>query len=228
MELSRTYRLLPVLAALTLTSCSTINRETAYEGASGSAYVVVVADGMIVNGSQSYSFAFQKIEAEKQTFQPEIFSVAFSGMGTMEGDEFKKPDTLHTPLRFGGKGVLPGDYALIARYDHASYGYANSLNSNCFSLGTRVFRIRPGQVNVIYAGDVKGNASGDLSDLVQQTQTVLSGYPKISAPLAFADSIGTVVFETKEKTFLGGPMCKATGVTSYAPTAAARAGSGSP
>lgn len=198
-----------------LAGCSTISRETAYDGSAGAAFALVAADGMVVNGSQTYIFGFQRIDLEKQAFLPDLFSVQFSGLGTLEGNEFKKPETLSTTLRFGGKAVVPGDYALIARTDMASYGYSSSTQVNCFSQGTAVFRIREGRVNVIQAGHVRGGGATDRKDLERQAATVLSGYPNMSAPVTLAESAGRVAFETKEKNFLGVEMCKGTGVVSY-------------
>src|SRR5689334_21591812 len=131
-----------------VSGCSTISRETAYDGSAGGAFALVAADGMVANGSQTYLFGFQRIDLDKQTFLPEMFSVEFSALGTLGGNEFKKPDTLQTTLRFGGKPTVPGDYALVTRTDMASYGYSNSTQVNCFSKGTTVFRIREGRVNV--------------------------------------------------------------------------------
>jgi hypothetical protein len=203
-----------VLAA-SVSGCSTISRETAYDGSVGSAFALVAADGMVVNGSQSYSFGFQRIDLDKQTFLPDIFSVQFSGMGTLEGNEFKKPESLKTTVRFGGKAVLPGDYALITRTDVASYGYSTSIHVNCFSQGTPVFRIREGRVNIIPAGHIRGDGSIGHTDLEHQAAAVLSSYPNVSAPVTVSESAGRVAFETKEKNFVGAEMCKGTAVVSY-------------
>lgn len=207
--------LMCLVMVASVSACSTISRETAYDGAGDNAYTVVAADGMRVNGSQSYSFLFQKFDVDARQFQPETFSVNFSGMGTIEGNEFKKPETLTTTLRFGGRDASPGDYALIARIDNAAYGYSQSTNVNCFSLGTAVFRIRAGHVNVLDAGNVRESRGFTREEIEKQAATVLAGYPLISAPLAFAEPVGTVVFEANDKNFLGVKMCKGSGVVSF-------------
>jgi hypothetical protein len=208
-------RVFMCLAAASVSACSTISKETAYDGSPTGAFAVVVADGMVVNGSQSYSFGFQRIDLDKQAFLPDLYYVQFSGMPALEGNEFKKPDSLSTTLRFGGRAVLPGDYALIARTDLAAYGYSSSTQVNCFSKGTTVFRIRAGHVNLIDAGHVREAASADRVTLEKQAAVVLSAYPKISAPTAIAEPVGRVAFATGQKNFLGVEVCQGTAITSF-------------
>jgi hypothetical protein len=208
-------RALACVLATMVAGCSTVSRDMAFDTAGGAALALVAADGMIANGSQSYSFTFQRMGTGQQAFLPDIFSINFSGLGPIEGNEFKKPEQLHTTLRFGGLAVPPGEYALISRIDSASYGMSNSTVVNCFSEGAAVFRIHKGRVNIIPAGHVKGAGSIDGAIVQPQVATVLAGYPNITAPIAFADIVGSTKFKTG-KNILGGELCKGTAVVSFA------------
>jgi hypothetical protein len=212
MEAMKIRVLACTLAALA-TGCSTINRETTFESTAGEAFVLIVADGMRINGSESYLFNLQKMEADKPVFLPDIVGVYFSGMGAIEGSEFKKPETLSTTQRFGGKPASPGDYALISRIDSAAAGYSSSSTVNCYAEGAPIFRLSAGHVNVITPGSVRKDASVDGAALRQQVAAVLAGYPKVTAPIGFAEVVGQVAFKTTKR--LAAEVCKGSEVLSY-------------
>lgn len=209
-------QLLVLLAALALAGCNSVTRDIAFDGKSEAAFALLAADGMPVTGSQSFQFFFQKVDLSTSTFSKDGFSILFDGMGTIGGDEFSKPDHLKTTLRYGGKAVPAGDYALFSRNDYASYGMSNSTLVNCYSLGSLVLRLRPGTINIIAVGSVRDRATVEPLKIDSQVTDVLAGYHNMSAPTALAVPIGSLSFETKRNIF-GSEICQSAGAFHFIP-----------
>ncbi len=198
-----------------MSGCSSIDRDIAFDGAPDKAFLLVAADGMDISGTRSYLFEFRKVNLAASTLLDSRIAVNFSGMGPIEGDEFDKPEQLKTLVRFGGKPVTPGDYALTSRYDFTSLGTLNTTDVHCFALGAPVFHIHEGGINIVPAGNVGG---GTLHEeiLPSQVSAVMANYPKMTAPLFSADLIGAIVFKT-EPGLLGNQACNLSGPFKFMP-----------
>jgi hypothetical protein len=195
-----------VLALITgacLAGCATVDQNTAFDGNSGNAFALVVADKVPERGARSYTFVFSRVDMQSSTFLPEWFSVVFdAGAGTFVVDELKKPAGVDTTLRFGGHAVAPGDYAYAARRDLQG----NLLTENCYSEGAQVFRVVAGKTNVISLGDMLNETSTDSTAALDQGAKVLTAYPNINAPLGLAQQVGTIAFKTTKS--LGQEVCR--------------------
>jgi phage tail tape-measure protein len=120
-------------------------------------------------------------------------------------------------MRFGGKPLPAGNWALISRSDSQSTGNFTNVMVNCYALGTRVVRVEPGVVNLISVGAVGGGrgAAGD-AEVVDQARQVLAGYPGIAAPVKPVVEVGTVGFATG-KGLLGQKNCQITEAGRFVP-----------
>lgn len=213
------------LVALGMGGCATISKETAFDGAQGGAFVMLAGDGMRINGSESFSFSFRKVDLQAGKFLDDSFNVFFSEMPALKGDEFTKPETVQTTLRFAGKQVRHGDYALVSRTDTTAYGYVSNTNVSCFSLGSYVFRIPERSIVLIPVGHVKDAATADPDTIVKLGASVLTSYPKMTAPQTMAEPVGKVTFTTT-KGMLGGETCIPEGAISIAAPAAVSSAAG--
>jgi hypothetical protein len=195
--------------------CPTVSRDMVFQSAPDTAFALVVADGMTINGSESYDFNFQRVDLQASQFLQDRFTVTFSGMGPIEGNEFRKPEGMETTLRFGGRSAPPGAYALVSRVDRASYGPSTSTRVNCFSLGATVFDVRAGAVNLIPGGNVRRPAPTLRPD-PEQAADVLRGYPGVTAPIAPTEVLGGVTFATGRSAF-GAETCNPSGALTFTP-----------
>jgi uncharacterized protein YceK len=195
-----------VLALITsacLAGCATVDQNTAFDGSSGGAFAVVVADNVPEWNNGSYTFVFSRVDMQTSTFQPEWFSIVFdAGVGTFVVHELKKPASVDTTLRFGGHAVTPGDYAYAARKDLQG----SVVWEKCFSEGAPVFRIVAGKTNVIPLDDVRDVTGTDPMAALDKGAKVLAAYPKISAPLELAQQVGSIAFKTTK--YLGQEVCR--------------------
>lgn len=208
-------RILTGLVALGMSGCATISKDTAFDGAQG-AFVLVAGDGMGVNGSESFTFAFRRVDLYGGKLLADGFSVQFSGMRALGGDEFAKPDAVKTTLRFGGKPVRHGDYALMSRTDFTTSGSATSTNVHCYSTGAAVFRIAPKTISILSVGHVTDGPRTELDTILKYSAAVLASYPKMTAPQAPAEAVGQITFETK-KGVIGGDTCIPEGAITATP-----------
>lgn len=203
------------LTAFLVVGCSSVHRDTAFSEKSDKAFVLLAADGMPVTGSLSYSFAFQRVDLARAVVLDSYVTISFDGMA-LGGDEFSKPDSMKTLVRFGGRAVPAGDYALMGRFDTATYGTFVQNTINCFSLGAAVFHLEPGRIAVVAAGNVRGRGPIDVSALPAQIGQVLGGYPQMTAPVAVALPAGVVTFKTG-KSLLGTEVCQMQDGFSFTP-----------
>ncbi|MGA6181689.1 hypothetical protein ACPEH1_11265 [Stenotrophomonas sp. NPDC077421] len=182
---------LAVITSAVLGGCATVDRNTTFDGSDGNAFVLVAADNVPDRGVSSHSFVFSRVDLQSSTFLPEWFSITFDGgAGTFVVDELKKPEGLNTTLRFGARSVVPGDYAYAARRDLQG----NLQTEHCYAKGAGVFRIVAGKTNVISLGDVLNDMGSDPDVALDQGATILTAYPKISAPLVQAQQVGSITF----------------------------------
>jgi hypothetical protein len=201
---------------LALAACSTVSRDEAFLGVGDGAYVLVAADNMPITGSQDHSYTFQRVNLSTSSFEREFFTVTFSGMGTMSGNEFRKPETLQTTVRFGGKAAPAGDYALINHRQMTTYGTATSTNIHCYSLGAAVFRLHEGVINIVPVGPLPLVRAGDLE---AQVAEVMAGYPSMTASRQMAEMVGSARFETGR--WLGQQTCNTRDGFTFTPTTSA-------
>lgn len=209
-------RILISLLALGMSGCASISKNTAFDGTQGGAFVLVAGDGIRVNGSESFTFGFRKVDLQGGKLLADSFSVHFSGMPTLQGDELAKPDSVNTTLRFAGKQVRHGDYALVSRTDFTALGYSTSTNVHCYSQGAAVFRIAPRTISVISVGHVSDGPTTELDVILRYAAAVLGNYPKMTARQAAAEAVGQIKFETK-KGMLGGDTCIPEGAIAVTP-----------
>jgi hypothetical protein len=120
-------------------------------------------------------------------------------MPALEGNEFTRPKELQTTVRFGGKSVVAGDYALLTRTDTAAYGYVSNTNVNCYALGAAVYRITEGSIALVPVGHIDGNVRPDVATLQSQAAAVLTNYPKMAAPQVTAQLLGSIKFGTEKR-----------------------------
>ncbi len=184
-----------VLAALLATgACSTMSRETVFDGAEpGVGLAVIVADGMPtgLTTSDSYIFIFRRVDLTTSTFQPETIFMSFEPYAAIASRELRKPPELQTSVRFGSARAAAGDYALVQRLDRRPV----LGTDHCYTLGSRVFRVEPGKVSIVAVGSVNAPTRVYPEAVEKQVRAVLGGYSKITAPLAMAAEMGTLRFE---------------------------------
>lgn len=171
-------------AALVLMVCAPLSSAQA----PGEAFVMVATDALTTASNEGYSFAFQRIDLATLTIaadQPVI--VTFTGMGG--GDEFRRPQSLRTTMRFGGQALPPGDYALIARTRRTS-GRSTTDVATCYSYGAPVFRMTADVVSVVPEDEFAA------AEARRDVQTLLEAHPTIAAPVASAELVGHVSFAT--------------------------------
>ena len=203
------------MAVLLVAGCSSVHRDTEFSEKSDKAFVLLAADGMPVTGSLGYSFAFQRVDLAKAVALDSYITISFDGMA-LGGDEFSKPDDMKSLVRFGGRAVPAGDYALMGRFDTATYGTFVQNTVNCFSLGAAVFHLEPGRIAVVAAGNVRAREPIDAASLPAQIGKVLGGYPKMTAPVTVAPPSGIVTFKTG-KSLLGAEICQMQDGFSFTP-----------
>jgi hypothetical protein len=200
---------------LLVAGCSSVHHDMAFSEKSDKAFVLLAADGMPVTGSLGYSFAFQRVDLAKAVALDPYIRISFDGMA-LGGDEFSKPDSMKTLVRFGGRVMPAGDYALMGRFDTATYGMSVQNTVNCFSLGAAVYHLEPGKIAVVAAGNVRAREPIDASVLPAQIGQVLGGYPQMAAPVAVAVPTGVVTFKTG-KSLLGTEVCQMQDGFSFTP-----------
>lgn len=213
--------------ALALAACSTtVSKDESFSaGAPGQAYVLVVTDTSLREGGRE-TFDFHRVDLPSSTFVPRQWvSVWFaeSTMTTARANEFRKPQPLaQTPLRFGGRKLAAGEYALTMVGSRSSA----IAFSNCYSKGAPIYRFREGTINIVRLGrpaDIASSLSGaavpvdvrDPAALDAQVAQVLAGYPNMAAPRALATPIGYARFDPGQ-TWMGEPACSTSdGFTFY-------------
>ena len=202
---------LALVTSSLLAGCSTIDQNTAMDSTKGDAFALVVADNLVQREAGSYTFVFSRVDLSTSTFMPEWFAVIFdAGAGTFVVDELKKPASMDTELRFGGKVVASGDYAYVAMKNLKGY----SELENCFSQGAPVFRIAAGKTNIIPLSGLRGPGTADPKVALAQSTMVLAGYPKLNSAQEFAPQVASITFVTAK--VLGREVCRTRDVKNFA------------
>ena len=198
-------------AALALAACTTtVSRDEAFSAGTGQSYVLIAGDGMPTEGVETHDYKFQRVDMASSTFQREYVYVRFGDTQVSGGgNEFEKPATMAAaPVRYAGRKIAPGEYALVSHHRYKSLGTMAMSNVNCYSRGAAIYRFREGAINIVRLGrgyDVAGFVSGaasvvevpDPAALRAQVTEVLAGYPEMNAPTAVAKLLGTATFESR-------------------------------
>ena len=208
------------LLALTLCACASTRGEEGFAGSPGRSFLLLGADGMDTDGKRGFTFVFRKLDMKSAEFLKENLSIEFSGSGPVRGTEFAKPETLKTSLRFGGRQVTPGDYALISLVERAS-DLPGGVSATCFNDGAPVFHIVEGRINIIAGGNVAGPRGPSESRVEDEATRMLKSHPGYSAPAANTRAFGSVTFDiTGARTTTGraaAANCKALGRHQFKP-----------
>ena len=211
--------LMPILA-LMLSACAGTRAEPGFAVAPGRSFILVGADGMDAQGKRGFTFVFRKLDMKSAEFLKEDLRIEFVGSGAVRETEFAKPESLKTSLRFGGRQVTPGDYALISLVERAS-DLPGGVSATCFSDGAPVFHIVEGQISIIAAGNVAGPRGPSESRVEDEATRMLKSHPGYSAPAANIRAFGSVTFDiTGARTTTGraaNANCKALGRHQFKP-----------
>lgn len=197
--------------ALAIAACTTtVSRDEAFSAGTGQSYVLIVGDGMPTEGVETHDYKFQRVDMATSTFLREYVYVRFGDTQVSGGgNEFEKPATMAaSSVRYAGRKIAPGDYALVLHDRLKSLGTMAMNNINCYSRGAAIYRFREGTINIVRLGrgyDVAGFVSGaasvvevtDPAALEAQVTEVLAGYPAMTAPPGVAKLLGTARFETR-------------------------------
>jgi hypothetical protein len=186
--------------ALALSACSTVSQDTALDPQGTEAFVMVATDGRSLSPSETLTYTFRQINVGNSTFTRQHASVFFNNVGPGAQTEFRAADGAAVTLRFGGRALPPGDYALISRTTSRSAPGAQLENTTCYSEGAVVFRMRPGVINLVHTAGPAGLASAR-----REAAMVLQNYPNMTAPVEPAEAIGTATFNTTQ--WLGRELC---------------------
>jgi hypothetical protein len=159
-------------------------------------FVLIAADGIPADNRTSFRYTFRQVDVASKTFLSESFTVSFSSKGSGE-DELKRPKQLQTTMRFAGKKVPAGDFALVSITTRARNGRHRHDGVKCFSLGTMIYSLRGNQVSVVPIAPSRSGSSSAYSDAASDVSTILAQYPKLSSkPAAVADVIGSITFDS--------------------------------
>lgn len=186
------------ILAFALAGCSSVKRDAVFTASDDRAFVLLTADSKpgstISSGTTIYMF--RQVDPESSAFLNEWIRIVFAKF-EFDSDELQEPAGLQTTHRFAGVEAPEGDYALISRHDLNG----QSRKQTCYSLGTTVFRVRKGRVNVL-------SVNQKLSERISGGRTVLpiarefiGGYPGITAPLEWSHPVSNIIFATENRRF---------------------------
>jgi len=193
------YRVfLAAVMTAALAGCNTIDTKTAFDGRAGGAFLVVAADGLSSKWTDNHIYSFRGVDLATSTFKDEWVMVRYYGSPTTGNNEFVKPATMATTMRFAGQLMPAGDYALVAKNNETNTGASLSVFETYFSEGAQVVRVADGKTNVIVMGGREGLMGGDESTAMAQTAELMKAYPNFTAPQAIVQPLGTITFESKK------------------------------
>lgn len=196
-------RLFVLLATATLGACASTSREMAFHEDDESAFLLVAMEPGQGSGAQGYEFLFQRVDIETSKFEKDGVSVYFSQTSRrIEGDELDTPQDLETRLRFGGKRVPRGDYAIVMRYE----SFGQDTRGNCYSLGTPVYELRAGTLNLVLSAPARG-PDLDRAAVLALARRIVAGYPNLTAPMRHPNIVAVVTFDALEDA-LGAQTCR--------------------
>lgn len=191
-----------------------------FAGAAGESYLVVATDSVLPEG-KTETFTFQQVDVASLTFLPTYVRVSF-GPRADAGDNFHAPVAIAaSPMRFAGRRVSPGDYALV---------YVSNKNGgvsfHCYSEGAPIYRFQEGVISVVRQGDASDVATSvcraavaahaaEPEMLQLQVRTVMANYPEMTARLVVAPLLGTAWCEPGNSSVPGTP-CTANDTFTFA------------
>jgi len=179
-----------------LIGCSAISHDIRFDGTTGTSFAMVVLDDVPTRDTGKISFGFQRVDFSKSIFLPDTFEVIFPNPGLLEGNEFKKQDQMITTLRFAGKAVTPGDYALVYRLNSEMNDGRLFVDITCYSLGAVVYRFNAGKINIFPIVDIGTKSRITRASVESQVRTLLENYPNVSAPVNFSEAVGAATFKS--------------------------------
>jgi len=203
-----------ILAAVAA-GCSSFSHDTVYSGGPGTAFLLVVEDAQPASDGK-FDYWFRRVNAAKNGFDKETKAVAFNGLHDLPNDELARPPGLATTLRFAALPLSPGDFALTKRF---SSGYTEQGETDffvCYALGSAVYRIQEGAINVVPTGERRDGSGHDADTIKAQVAAVLATFPKLSAPVVVPDVIGVITFKS-DTNLLGNPTCDPDGPVTFTP-----------
>jgi len=193
---------------LALAGCATApDRSESFEASSAHAYVLT---GVPLDANETHTLSFRRVDMTTTTFQDKIVSIR---VGIDSGDVWKrapKDRSEADAMRFGGRRLPPGDYALVEHSVSRFDGISTNIYVNCYSMGAPIYRLQQGAINVMLLerfvpgwiqkalGPV-GRRERDTAALQAATDRFLGRYPNLTAPRVVIEAIGAARFETAEK-----------------------------
>lgn len=194
---------------LTLAGCATApDRTETFEGSSAHAYVLA---GIPLDANESHTLSFRRVDMTTTTFQDKIVYIR---VGPNSADRWKGvPEDRDeaAAMRFGGRRLPPGDYALVAHSVSRFDGVTTTTEYvNCYALGAPIYRLQQGAINLMLlkrfvpgwlskALVTIGTRERDTAPLQAAADRFLAGYPNLTAPRVVVDPIAAARFETAEK-----------------------------
>jgi len=196
--------------ALALAACSAItapsHRDVAFSGRPGRAYLLVAAGPPEAINYARYggveTYVFERVDLASAKFLREYVFVARDDSSEPKKgprDEFLKPETMVTsPFKFLGRSVATGEYALVEYVTRTEF----VVHTDCFTLGSPVYRLQDGAINVVPVGSA---AHVQPEMLKEQAEQLMKGYPAMAAPVVVAERLGLATYDTKQ--VLGKKTC---------------------
>jgi hypothetical protein len=194
--------------------------QKSFAGGAGESYVVVATDGVLPEG-KTETFTFQQVDVATQAFLSRYERISFASPADAGGN-FQTPATMAAAsMRFAGRRVTPGDYALV--YVSNPDG---GVSFHCYSEGAPIYRFREGAISIVRQGTPAGGATSvcraalaahaaDHETVRAQVAEVLNNYPEMTAPLVVAPLLGTARCDPGES-FRPGTPCTANDRFSFA------------
>lgn len=203
-----------LLLVLLAASCAPLSRDTAFHGEPGKGFVIVAAEGHWYKGGPSFFLVMRRLNAAKDGFIKPQTVAYFTGQHDYPDDEFARPKSANPAIRLAGLPVVPGDYAIVSFITDGYGEQGPTTFIKCFALGSVVYTIKEGVVNVVhYQAD--GNQPRLDADVVKNDiVATLAAYPNITAPLEMAQPIGSISF-TSSTNILGNPTCTPEGPLTF-------------
>lgn len=185
---------------LVLSGCSSVKRDAVYTPTNDRAFVLLTADskpGSTLSGAYGTAiFLFRQVDLENSKFLNSGFRVAFA-KSSFDSDELREPKSIQTTYRFAGTEAEEGDYALISRYD----SNGQTRKQTCYSLGTTVFRIRKGHINILSVNSKLSERISGGRTVLPIAKKILTGYPGMTAPLSWSHPVGAINYSTDGRKF---------------------------
>lgn len=178
-----------------LVGCASGVRESISYSPDDEKSLVVLEERYGMRGSGSSGF--KEVDLDTEQFLPGAFSITHGVMSRLEADgDDSRP-------YFSVGRARPGNYALVMLYSADGYGSA----IQCFSLGTHVYEIVPGKINIIARSmDPYKYEDGEYvvdeekqAELLETIRAKLSHYENIKGDLVVSKPVAAIAFEGKQQ-----------------------------